>query len=62
MDVICKQADLPLGPVSDEMLAMMIAFNFQEDKFNETTKKSVAMVQQECKHFQELDKDALKLQ
>ncbi|XP_041527445.1 afamin [Microtus oregoni] len=32
-----------------------------EDKFNETTKKSVAMVQQECKHFQELDKDALKL-
>lgn len=40
----------------------MVAFNFQEDKFNETTEKSFAMVQQECKHFQELEKDALQLQ
>uniref|UniRef100_A0A8C6HG80 Afamin n=1 Tax=Mus spicilegus TaxID=10103 RepID=A0A8C6HG80_MUSSI len=30
-----------------------------EDKFNETTQRSLAMVQQECKQFQELGKDTL---
>ncbi|GAB1289828.1 Afamin [Apodemus speciosus] len=30
-----------------------------EDKFNETTERSLAMVQRECQHFQELGKDAL---
>jgi hypothetical protein len=40
----------------------MIAFNFQEDKFNETTQRSLAMVQQECKQFQELGKDTLQRQ
>lgn len=30
-----------------------------EDKFNETTQRSLAMVQQECKQFQELEKDTL---
>ncbi|KAL6088825.1 hypothetical protein STEG23_014090, partial [Scotinomys teguina] len=36
-------------------------YRHAEHKFNETTKKSLAMVQQECKHFQELEKDALEL-
>ncbi|XP_051054143.1 afamin [Phodopus roborovskii] len=36
-------------------------YRHAEDKFNETTEKSLAMVQQECKLFQELEKDALKL-
>ncbi|MEJ1274754.1 alpha fetoprotein [Cricetulus griseus] len=38
-----------------------ICFQAKEDKFNETTEKSLAMVQQECKLFQELEKDALQL-
>nr|P36953.1 RecName: Full=Afamin; AltName: Full=Alpha-albumin; Short=Alpha-Alb; Flags: Precursor [Rattus norvegicus]CAA53994.1 unnamed protein product [Rattus norvegicus] len=34
-------------------------YRHAEDKFNETTERSLAMVQQECKQFQELGKDAL---
>lgn len=33
-----------------------------EEKFNETTEKSLKMVQQECKRFQNLGKDGLKYQ
>ncbi|XP_052591791.1 afamin [Peromyscus californicus insignis] len=36
-------------------------YRHAEDKFNETTEKSFAMVRQECKHFQELEKGALQL-
>ncbi|XP_054342296.1 afamin [Pongo pygmaeus] len=35
-------------------------YRYAEDKFNETTEKSLKMVQQECKHFQNLGKDGLK--
>lgn len=34
-------------------------YRHAEDKFNETTERSLAMVQQECKQFRELGKDAL---
>ncbi|XP_034365041.1 afamin [Arvicanthis niloticus] len=34
-------------------------YRHAEDKFNETTERSLAMVQQECRQFQELGKDAL---
>ncbi|XP_055451904.1 afamin isoform X1 [Psammomys obesus] len=35
-------------------------YRHAEDKFNETTERSFAMVQRECRHFQELGKDALR--
>uniref|UniRef100_A0A2K5VX17 Albumin domain-containing protein n=1 Tax=Macaca fascicularis TaxID=9541 RepID=A0A2K5VX17_MACFA len=37
-------------------------YRYAEDKFNETTEKSLKMVQQECKHFQNLGKDGLTYQ
>ncbi|XP_025240605.1 afamin-like [Theropithecus gelada] len=37
-------------------------YRYVEDKFNETTEKSLKMVQQECKHFQNLGKDGLTYQ
>ncbi|XP_051026552.1 afamin [Acomys russatus] len=36
-------------------------YRHAEDKFNETTEKSLAMVQHECQRFQEMGKDALLL-
>jgi hypothetical protein len=44
------------------MFVAVIVLNFQEDKFNETTEKSLKMVQQECQLFQNLGKDGLKYQ
>ncbi|KAL1791284.1 afamin [Sigmodon hispidus] len=36
-------------------------YHHAEDKFNETTEKSFAMVRQECQRFQALEKDTLQL-